>query len=1553
MKAERWQQINDLFQSATERAPEERAAFLDEACHGDEGLCREVESLIASYERAGTFIESPAFEAAPEFLTNEDRSGALVGESIGHYRIESLIGVGGMGEVYLARDDLLGRKVALKFLPQSLTADEAELNRLEHEARTASALNHPNILTVHEIGVDGRRHFIATEFIEGETLRAVLARGKLDLRDALNIATQVGSALAAAHKSGVLHRDIKPENIMLRPDAYVKVLDFGIAKLSEQKEAPSKAETRINAGFQTASGLIFGTAHYMSPEQARGQTVDARTDIWSFGVVLFEMLAGRPPFEGKTPSECIAAVLKREPPLVALKARQVPARLEQIIRKALRKDKEERYQSVEEMVADLRQVKEVNESITSGWKRRKKIAAFLAAIVAVALAIAGLFIYPRPTRTVTNTLTENASALALVIPEKSIAVLPFSNLSKEEENAFFADGVQDEILTNLARVGDLKVISRASVMQYKSGVARNLRKIGQQLGVAHLLEGSVQRAANRVRVNAKLIDARTDAHLWAQTYDRDLADVFTIQSEIAKAIADQLQARLSPNEKAAIEKAPTADLAAFDLYTRAKTLLLTTSFIPTGEQNLRQAVEFLNQAAARDPAFFEAYCQLAFAHGRLYSLGLDHTGSRLASAEAALQAAIRLRPDAGETHLARANYLYYGPRDYAGALAELENARRSLPNDPRLSELTGYILRRRGQQEEGLRYLEKALELDPRNYFIMQQIALSFQFLRRYPEEAAILDRALTIVPKDAATKVNRALVDFYWKADTKPLHQAIDSILAGDPGAISQVADSWFVCALAEHDRVAAERALVALGDSPWWVDAAVILRRSFGEGLLPRVMKDEAKAWAAFSKARAEQEKIVQAQPDYGPALCVLGLIDAALGRKEAALEEGRRAIELLPVEKDSINGTRMLVYFAIIAAWTGEKDLALQQLELGARAPTPSQALNYGALKLLPFWDPLRGDPRFEDLVRTISPSHQRRYSGAPITEKSIAVLPFADLSPARDQEYFCDGIQEEILTRLAKVADLKVISRTSTQQFQSKVGNLSEIAKQLGVAHILEGSVQKAADQVRVNVQLINAQTDSHLWAETYDRKLTDIFGVESEIAKRITESLHAKLTGREEQALAVTPTNDPEAYDAYLRGLAFEARSRHAVLIRDLARKAIGFYERAVQLDPKFAIAWARLSRADAFLYFNRDDATLSARGQAAKRALENAQKLEPDSPETLLALGYYQYLVLYDYGLAKATFSRVIKTLPGNSEVPTALGRVTRREGHWDQSIAYFEQALALDPCNVELLSDTAWTYLLRRQFSAALKLYDRALDITPNDSDVLAVKASIYQAQGNLQEAARFLSGINEQTPSEGSLRIKITQLRLERNYAEAVRLLQARLAQFHFASQYDKSCDQVALAFAQRVAGDTAGAKVTAEQARNTLERLYRDQPDNALIAAYLSQAYAAIWEKDSALKAAERAIVLLPRANDAVQGPALEENLALIQTTFGENSRAISTLSQLLQVPGDSLVYGPNGPAPITLSLLRLDPIWDPLRADPRFERLVAKVLGVADNKSPRQK
>jgi tetratricopeptide (TPR) repeat protein len=351
--------------------------------------------------------------------------------------------------------------------------------------------------------------------------------------------------------------------------------------------------------------------------------------------------------------------------------------------------------------------------------------------------------------------------------------------------------------------------------------------------------------------------------------------------------------------------------------------------------------------------------------------GKDHTPARLALAEAALQAATRLRPDTGETHLARAQFLYDGRRDYGGALAELKDARKTLPNDPRIFELTGYILRRSGQQEEGLRNLQRAAELDPRNFDTLQQIALSYQYLRRYAEAVAAFDRALTIVPDNVETRTNRDLFYLFWKGDTQPLHQTIDSILAQGPSAIANAADVWFQCALAERDSATAERALVALGDNSCWGEGTIFLSHRFGEGLLARMTKDEARARTAFEAARAEQEKIVQAQPDYGPALCVLGIIDAALGHKDQALEEGRRAIALTPMENDVANGSYVLQYFAITETLAGDKELALQQLEAGLRAPEASFVLSYGALKLLPFWDPLRGDPRFEKIVASLAP------------------------------------------------------------------------------------------------------------------------------------------------------------------------------------------------------------------------------------------------------------------------------------------------------------------------------------------------------------------------------------------------------------------------------------------------------------------------------------------------------------------------------------------------------------------------------------------------------
>jgi TolB-like protein/Tfp pilus assembly protein PilF len=550
------------------------------------------------------------------------------------------------------------------------------------------------------------------------------------------------------------------------------------------------------------------------------------------------------------------------------------------------------------------------------------------------------------------------------VPNKSIAVLPFENLSDEKEHTFFADGVQDDVLTKLAKVADLKVISRTSVMQYHG--RQDSRQIGRELGVSHILEGTVRRSDGKVHVNTRLVDTRTGTDVWAEEYDRDLNDVFAIESELAQSIANHLGARVSAGETLAMQERPTQDLVAYDLYTRARNLILAATFADNVRRNyLLQAADLLNQVVARDPSFFQAYCQLAQVHDRIYFRGYDRTPERLALAGAAIQAASRLRPNAGEMHLARAENLYAAHLDYDGALAELDVARQSLPNDARIFHLVGSIQRRQGHWNESTQNLERAVALNPRDLEEVRQIAISYDFFHRYAEEASLLDHALAIEPNHLETKDVRALLEVEWKADTQPLHKMIEEIRARNPDSMRAIASDWLLCALAERNAVAAKEALKAGGETPF---NDLPTNRLFVGGLIARMTKNDQEARAAFTAARVEQEKIVQAQPNYAPALCVLGLIDAGLGRKAEALREGRRAIELASVKKDAVSSPLMTQYLALIAAWTGDKDLACEQLLVAVRPPS---VLSYGELKLLPWWDPLRGDSRFEQIVASLAP------------------------------------------------------------------------------------------------------------------------------------------------------------------------------------------------------------------------------------------------------------------------------------------------------------------------------------------------------------------------------------------------------------------------------------------------------------------------------------------------------------------------------------------------------------------------------------------------------
>jgi serine/threonine protein kinase/tetratricopeptide (TPR) repeat protein len=916
-------------------------------------ICKKCRTAISIDEPEG-LCAACVLETALGMLQSEisGMDGAEVPEILGDYELIGEIGRGGQGLVYRARQRSLNRMVALKVIGLGRWATKAHIKRFRLEAEAAASLDHPCIVPIHEIGESNGSCYFSMQLIEGRRLDDVVKSKPMSNRRAAELIIKLARTVHYAHRRGILHRDIKPGNILIDADGEPHLTDFGLARLVERES--------------TITGTVIealGTPSYMAPEQAAGDAAQltSATDVYGLGAVFYHLLTGHPPFFGGTIYEIARLVLESEPRQPRLLNPKVDRDLSTVCLKCLEKDPKRRYSSALALAEELEHwlKHEPIHARRTGvlirwekWVRRKPtVAALIASLIALAAAV-GWNIWK-------SQLIRHPSTTG-------IALLPFENLSNDREDVSFADGVQDDLLTKLANIADLKVISRTSVMQYRG--ERNIRQIGDELRVSHVLEGSLRKTGAWLHINAQLIDTRTDSHVWAKQYDGDLKDLFAIQSEIAQDVAQQLHAKISPAEKLAIERAPTVDLTAFDLYSRAKNLALAAGY-RTARENLLQAVDLLNQAVAHDPSFFQAYCQLGWTHDHLYLFNHDHTPQRLALADAAIQAAFRLRPDAGEAHLARAGHLYGGYRDYRGALAELEAARKTLPNDPRIFELKGYIERRRpgGDRHEALRNLEHAIELDPRNLFILVQTSASYDDLRRYRDEEAVLDRALALEPNDAQTKVARAFVEFDWKADTQPLHHLIDEMRAKDPASMRSVADGWLICALGERDPAAAAAALEALGENTFG-DDVVKFSRTFAEGLIARMTKDDLKAQLAFPAARAEQEKTVEAQPDYGPPLCVLGLIDAGLGRKKKALQEGQRAIELVSLQKDPLSAARMIEYFAVIAAWIGDKDLACEQLR---RAIELSSVVSYGKLKLMPFWDPLRGDARFEKIVASLAP------------------------------------------------------------------------------------------------------------------------------------------------------------------------------------------------------------------------------------------------------------------------------------------------------------------------------------------------------------------------------------------------------------------------------------------------------------------------------------------------------------------------------------------------------------------------------------------------------
>ncbi|MGB8472680.1 MAG: protein kinase [Candidatus Acidiferrum sp.] len=960
MTPARLQTIEEIFHSALAQRPDEIGAFLDTACAGDALLRVKVETLLASHERADRFIETSAVSLAAKILENA-LPDVLVGQRIGHYELLKRIGAGGMGEVYLATDITAGRKAALKLLPTRFTGDAERLKRFAREAHAVVGLNHPNILTIYEIGEDRSTHYIASELIDGETLRQRLERGPMEAEEAVDVAIQVAGALVAAHDAGIIHRDIKPENIMLRPDGYVKVLDFGIAKLAEPEGPATMTEEEVvESGraearpSETRLGSIFGTARYMSPEQVLGEAVDKRTDLWSLGVVFYEMVAGRAPFSGETAAEMMTSILETEPPPLASYNGQIPDELQQIIGKTLRKKSAERYQRANELSEALKAARRRMELsaasqpllATSSSPRWIGVAAALTLVV-LGVSLALPFYWRRNPG---NSLPQ---------PDKSIAVLPFENLSDGKENDSFAAGIQDDILTGLAKIHDLKVISRTSVMPYQRPSRGNVREIGRDLGVANLLEGSVRRTGNRILVNVQLIDARNDQHLWAERYDRTVADSIGLQGELAMQIAAALKATLAPEEKGRLGIDPTTNSEAYVLYLTA---------LGNEREDEIASEQLYVRATTIDPRFALAYARASILNS---DIAIEQElPARKEKARVQAEQALRLSPNLGEAHLALGLCLYLGDKDYNAALREFELAAASSPNNGEIYMYVGGIYRRQGRWREAIVSYDRALSLDPRNTIVVFHAALNHLVMRDWTAAAVGFARVVEINSDAVGSKIGLAYLEVI-RNEQLPAARNILQDIPPAHNAEGIVALARWDLAMLERDYATAERILTDFPSEDLFESGCT--PKTFYQGRTALARGDIESAKRYFAAALPVLEGSTRTHPDDPDRHAALGLLYAYMQRKEDAIREGHRAVELEPESLDAFHGAAWAANLALVYALTGEQDLAITLIERLLTTPGAvgvsadhSSNVTLADLRLRREWDSLRSNPRFQKIL-----------------------------------------------------------------------------------------------------------------------------------------------------------------------------------------------------------------------------------------------------------------------------------------------------------------------------------------------------------------------------------------------------------------------------------------------------------------------------------------------------------------------------------------------------------------------------------------------------------
>ena len=1170
-------------------------------------------------------------------------SAAGPGSQIGPFRIEQELGRGGAGVVYLAHDTKLDRQVAIKSIPPELADNPKARSRFSREARVLASLNHPNIATIYEEfeEVEGVGYLIL-EYVPGQTLAERIVRKPLKLEETLSTALQIAEAVAAAHEHDVIHRDLKPGNIKITPEGKVKVLDFGLAK-AVGGQALDKQST------VTEPGRVIGTPAYMSPEQARGKPTDKRSDIWSFGCILYEMLTGKIPFKGETISDTLAAILEHEPDWQAL-PESTPTNIRVLLRHCLDKEPRRRVRdigdiaiTVEATTIELQHSTLPTKSVKADHAQSAKwsrlvLPWFITSTVIVVLVLLAFTIglklggpsEKRPRKSVSK---------AAGRPIKAIVVLPFENLSGDPEQEYFVDGMTDALSAELGKIKALRVISRTSAMHYKD-TDKVIPEIAKELGVDAVIEGSVLKAGNDVRVTAQLVDGRTDAHLWSDNYTGNLTNILALQSQVTLAIAREIEVALTPEEKRRIARTEAVNPKAYEAYLNGRFFMDKET-----EESFKTAADYFKQAIEIKADYAEAYAWLAAAYGAPSIFGYATPRESFARAKTAANTAIELDQTCGEAH-----------------------------------GVVGWIaLTYDWEWQKAERSFERAIELNPNYSYGHSGLAWYFVVAGRFDEAIEMIQTAVKLDPLSPVLNNNLANVHMY-SGQVEPAIEQRKEALKLDPSQLDTLSDL-------ARDYLIMSR----------YADAEKSIEEALNHhGRTAGLVASLARTYALWGR-KSEAEKLLQ------------------------ELQDRDREEYILPSD------------FARVHAALGNKDEALTWLEKAYQERGWFMAL----IRVSPWWDSLRSDTRFEDLVQrmkfpetpdlgmAVEPIETAK---API--EKIAVLPFTSISSEAGEEWFVDGMTDALITQLGKIKALTVISRTSAMQYKNVSKSMRQIAQDLGVDALVEGSVIRVGNDVQITARLINGSTDKRIWGDFFQGTFTNILALQSQVTLAIAQQIEAALTPDQQKRITHTEAVNPDAFEACLKGQFFFWKFTEAGF-----RSAFNYLEQAIEIDPNYAEAHAWLSRAywvpSIWGYSRPEESFLKAKTAASK-----AMALDETLATAHVSVGWIALAYDWDWQKAKESFEQARELRPNDPDAYEGLNWYFVVAGRLDEAMEMMQTAVKLDPLSCLYNNNVAWRYYNFGQVERAIEQRKKTLELNHGYVDAMDGLAEDYLCMSMYSEA-------------------------------------------------------------------------------------------------------------------------------------------------------------------------------------------------------------------------